>query len=339
MSSTFITQVNSPLSDNFNHNNDIVTFFTSNNAFTSLHRDGSINTFGDISGGTITPSQDQNLSRYLFDIFNAPNTHRAFVAEKYYYNIHDNTNNPIDVWLRPIQMTSSGELRRDEITFQRRTIYPNPPSNGVFNIYNMLNNSGTNLHYYRSHISNAIFTQNQHIHSFLYTSFQDLMTEDFIANTDISNHELPDKVKIFKANQSVSIQTILLNDYSIYIPLQHIQDWFELFYDDGNGNSTNFLFRNHLHDGLRMDIFNGDEQGVIDIDKIGKDNILSRNFQNPSSNEEKDKIVVYTQKDMYGFIIHKYNPIKEEDDDEKPIDYNKLFVQHYSGLLRHRPIG
>ena len=335
MSSTFITQVNSPLSDNFNHDNDIVTFFTSNNAFTSLHRDGSINTFGDISGGTITPSQDQNLSRYLFDIFNAPNTHRAFVAEKYYY-IYDNTNNPIDVWLRPIQMTSSGELRRDEITFQKRTIYPNPPSNGVFNIYNMLNNSGTNLHYYRSHISNAIFTQNQHIHSFLYTSFQDLMTEDFITNTDISNHELPDKVKIFKANQSVSIQTISLNDYSIYIPLLHIQDWFELFYDDGNGNSTNFLFRNHLHDGLRMDIFNGEDNPSS---YTLSNNVFPKDLPNPSTSGNANELVIFTQADMYGFIIHKYNPIKEEDDDEKPIDYNKLFVQHYSGLLRHRPIG
>ena len=92
MNSTFITQVNSPKGDDFNHNNDIVTFFTSNNAFTSLHQDGSINTFGDISGGTITPAKDHNLSRYLFDIFNAPNTHRAFVAEKYYYNIHENDN-------------------------------------------------------------------------------------------------------------------------------------------------------------------------------------------------------------------------------------------------------
>lgn len=335
MSSTFITQVNSPLSDNFNHDNDIVTFFTSNNAFTSLHRDGSINTFGDISGGTITPSQDKNLSRYLFDIFNAPNTHRAFVAEKYYY-IYDNTNNPIDVWLRPIQMTSSGELRRDEITFQRRTIYPNPSSEDVFNIYNMLNNSGTNLDYYRSHICNAIFTQNQHIHSFLYTSFQDLMTEDFIANTDISNHELPDKVKIFKANQSVSIQTISLDDYSIYIPLQHIQDWFELFYDDGNGNSTNFLFRNHLHDGLRMDIFNGqDNPSYYTL----SNEVFPKSETDPSTSGDDNELVIFTQADMYGFIIHKYNPIKEEDDDEKPIDYNKLFVQHYSGLLRHRPIG
>lgn len=285
---------------------NIVTFFTSNNTFSALYGDiGGIQTLGDICGGVLDVIRDRNLKKYLFHISNIPNTNRAFCAEKFYYKMDNNT----FYWMQPININYNNTEIYD-ILFYNKTISKKLDILGErpLKMIYILSNSSKNRNYYRAHICNTIFKQNPDIQIFKHNlvSFKFPITE-------ISSNIVSDIVHVYRPNQTIHYKNII--NHSIYIPLIHNQEWFEI-----QTSNKNILLQNNLHHNFVIRIYEHNKNSINFIHKDVQYFIL------------EDTHIIYSKKGFYGFFISTSKIIDDK------VEFNKSFKEKYGSLIRQRPL-
>lgn len=306
---------NSGLSQTLDASN-IVTFFTSNHTFSALYKDiGGIQTLGDVSGGTLDTIRDRYLKLYLNHISNIPNTDRSFVGEKFYYEVENEL-----FWMQPLNINDvKSEI--SDIRFYNKTVNKKLDllENEPLLIEYILQKSGTNKDYYRAHICNTIFKQNPDINTF----YHKIKSFIFPIQKDI---DLVDEfVHIYRPNQTIHYTDI--KQKSVYIPLLHNQEWFEI-----RTENQNILLQNHLHYGFVIRIYYHN-----DIYHHNDGNISFRhNNDNDTDNNKQyftleNSHIIFTEKQFYGFLISKFKIIDG-------INYNDSFKSKYKSLIRHRPL-
>lgn len=297
---------NTGLSQSLDTSN-IVTFFTSNHTFSALYGDnGGVQTLGDISGGILDVVRDRNVKQYLHHISNIPSTNRAFCAEKFYYEIDNNT----FYWMQPININYNNTELSD-ILFYNKSVSKKLDILGEtpLNLLNILtNSSNSNRNYYRAHICNTIFNQNPDIHVFKHNldSFTFPVVE--ISN-NIMNNSL---IHVYRPNQTIHYKDII--NINIYIPLLHNQEWFEL-----KTETKSILLKNHLHYGFVIRIYENNKN-IEFIHKNLQHYILDNSH------------IIYSKKGFYGFFISTSKIIDDK------VEFNKSFKEKYGSLIRQRPL-
>lgn len=284
---------------------NIVTFFTSNHTFSALYGDnGGVQTLGDICGGVLDVVRDRNIKQYLHHISNISNTNRAFCAEKFYYE----HNNKRLYWMQPININYNNTEISD-IVFYNKSVFKKLDILYKIPLHMVdILSSNSNRNYYRSHICNTIFKQNPDIQIFKHK------LESFnFPITEISNNIISDIVHVYRPNQTIHYIDIIT--HTIYIPLLHNQEWFEI-----KTKNKNILLQYNLHYGFVIRIYQHNNNTIQFIHKDVQYFILENTH------------IVYSKKGFYGFFISTSKIIDDK------VEFNKSFKEKYSSLIRQRPL-
>lgn len=298
---------------------NIASMFTSKYVFSVLYKTSNVNTLGYPSFGTLKEGRDVNIFNHLHHITTISSTQQAFVAERYYYEVMNN-NNTLYYWLQPININYIGDIVQFNFfsrTIQDINILKNKEE--VIRIKEqilyILSNSGLNKNIYRSKICSDVFEQNDDISYFIYNNWN-----DFMFDSDLSIYSKNNEIRIYKPNQTI-VYNNDVKDNIIYIPLRHIQSWFEI-------RTKSFLFvvkKHRVHDIIlyisQIDNKSETESHIFTIDK----NMYS-------NNDMIYPLQFYAKPKHHGIIITTFIFTQEKKDN------NDSFKRKYGSLIRHRPL-
>lgn len=295
---------------------NIASMFTSKYVFSILYRTSNVNTIGYPSFGTLKEGRDLNVSNHLHHISTISNTQQAFVAERYYYQIRNN-NTILYFWLQPTNINYNGDIIQFNFfskTVQDINILKNIEESQYIseNIEYILSNSGLNKNIYRSKICRDIFEQNKDISFFRHNNWN-----DFIFDNDLSIHSIDDEFCIYNSNQTVLYND--MKDSTIYIPLRHIQNWFEI-----RTNKYLFVIKKHRVHDIILYMY------PIDNSSETKTHVFTSDKYIYSSNDIIHPLNFYAKPNHHGIVITTFIFTPEKK------DMNTSFKDKYRSLIRHR---